>query len=166
MICSAEIYLFNATVSYFDISWSLESPWACCQNFSAQRNAAKGWPVGAGSRSAFRVWFHQFSICIFALGTEIQIAIAEAKVGEYDGHAIPADGSEGRYFVNGPDAEAIFKVIAPVLEASLRSCAALRSHCISAHPAGELPNESSSFRIRSRVSTAGLKPVGLGTCKN
>ena len=55
---------------------------------------------------------------VYALGDEIQTAIAEAKVGEYDGHAIPADGSDGRYFIYGPDAEAIFKVIAPVLEAS------------------------------------------------
>jgi hypothetical protein len=55
---------------------------------------------------------------VYALGDEIQIAVAEAKVGDYDGHALPADGSEGRYFINGPDAEAIFRVIAPVLEAS------------------------------------------------
>ena len=54
----------------------------------------------------------------YALGDEIQLAVAEAKVGEYDGHALPADGSEGRFFVNGPDAEAIFRAIAPVLEAS------------------------------------------------
>ena len=55
---------------------------------------------------------------VYALGDQIQLAIVEAKVGEYDGHAIPADGSEGRYFVYGPDAEAIFRAIAPVLEAS------------------------------------------------
>ena len=55
---------------------------------------------------------------VYALGDQIQTAVAEAKVGEYDGHALPADGSEGRYFVNGPDAEAIYKAIAPVLEAS------------------------------------------------
>jgi hypothetical protein len=55
---------------------------------------------------------------VYALGDQIQVAIAEAKVGEYDGHALPADGSEGRYFIYGPDAEAIFRVIAPVLEAS------------------------------------------------
>jgi len=55
---------------------------------------------------------------VYALGDLLQNAIAEAKVGEYDGHAIPADGSEGRYFIYGPDAEAIYKVIAPVLEAS------------------------------------------------
>jgi hypothetical protein len=55
---------------------------------------------------------------VYALGDKIQLAINEAKVGEYDGHALPADGSECRYFVYGPDAEAIFKAIAPVLEAS------------------------------------------------
>ena len=55
---------------------------------------------------------------MYSLGDQIQLAIVEAKVGEYDGHAIPADGSEGRYFANGPDAEAIYRVIAPVLEAS------------------------------------------------
>jgi hypothetical protein len=55
---------------------------------------------------------------VYALGDQLQLAIVEAKVGEYDGHAIPADGSEGRYFVYGPDAEAIFRAIAPVLEAS------------------------------------------------
>jgi hypothetical protein len=55
---------------------------------------------------------------VYALGDEIQNAIADAKVGEYDGHALPADGSDGRYFIFGPDAEAIYKVISPLLEAS------------------------------------------------
>ena len=55
---------------------------------------------------------------VYALGDQIQVAITEAKAGEYDGHRLPADGSEGRYFLKGPDAEKMFKVIAPVLEAS------------------------------------------------
>ncbi|HTC63691.1 MAG TPA: hypothetical protein VK709_12675 [Candidatus Saccharimonadales bacterium] len=55
---------------------------------------------------------------VYSFGDVLQHAIAEAKVGEYDGHALPADGSEGRYFVYGPDAEAIYKAIAPVLQAS------------------------------------------------
>lgn len=55
---------------------------------------------------------------VYALGDQLQLAITEAKAGEYDGHALPADGSEGRYFLIGPDAETIFKAISPVLEAS------------------------------------------------
>jgi hypothetical protein len=55
---------------------------------------------------------------VYALGDKIQLAISEAKAGEYNGHALPADGSKGRYFLIGPDAEVIFKAIAPVLEAS------------------------------------------------
>jgi hypothetical protein len=55
---------------------------------------------------------------VYALGDQIQLAVVEAKVGEYNGHALPADGSEGRYFLVGPDAEAIFKAIDPVLQAS------------------------------------------------
>lgn len=55
---------------------------------------------------------------VYALGDQLRLAVSEAKVGEYDGHALPADGSEGRYFVFGPDAEAIYRAIAPVLEAS------------------------------------------------
>ncbi|HEV2521576.1 MAG TPA: hypothetical protein VGT24_04270 [Candidatus Acidoferrales bacterium] len=55
---------------------------------------------------------------VYALGDQISRAIAEAKVGEYDGHALPADGSEGRYFIFGPDAEEIFRVIHPVFTAS------------------------------------------------
>jgi hypothetical protein len=81
------------------------------------RNAAKG----GSSEQEVEVQFEYGSTnfqYVYALGDQIQSAIAEAKVGEYDGHALPADGSEGRYFIYGPDAEAIFRVIAPVLEAS------------------------------------------------
>ncbi len=55
---------------------------------------------------------------VYALGDQLQAAIVESKVGKYDGHAIPADGRDGRYFVYGPDAEAIYKAIAPILQAS------------------------------------------------
>jgi hypothetical protein len=81
------------------------------------RNGAKSGPPIQEVEVHFEYGSTNFQYA-YALGDEIQTAIAEAKVGEYDGHALPADGSEGRYFVYGPDAEAIFKVIAPVLEAS------------------------------------------------
>lgn len=55
---------------------------------------------------------------VYALGDQLQHAVADAKVGEYDGHDLPADGSEGRYFVFGRDAEEIFRVIRPILEGS------------------------------------------------
>ena len=81
------------------------------------RNAAKDGPSEQEVEVHFAYGSTNFQY-VYSLGDEIQTAVAEAKVGEYDGHALPADGSEGRYFVNGPDAEAIFRAIAPVLEAS------------------------------------------------
>ncbi len=55
---------------------------------------------------------------VYAIGDQIQAAVAEAKAGEYDGHELPADGREARIFLFGPDAEAIFRAIRPVLDAS------------------------------------------------
>jgi hypothetical protein len=81
------------------------------------RNAAKDGPVEQEVEVHFVYGSTNFQY-VYSLGDEIQRAVSEAKVGEYDGHALPADGSEGRYFVNGPDAEAIYRAIAPVLEAS------------------------------------------------
>ncbi len=81
------------------------------------KNAGKGAPVEQEVEVHFEYGSTNFQY-VYALGDQIQMAIAEAKVGEYDGHALPADGSEGRYFVYGPDAEAIYKVIEPVLAAS------------------------------------------------
>jgi hypothetical protein len=81
------------------------------------RNAVKGGSPAHEVEVFFAYGSTNFQY-VYALGDQIQIAIAEAKVGEYDGHAVTADGSEGRYFVYGPDAEAIFQAIAPVLAAS------------------------------------------------
>ena len=81
------------------------------------RNAAKSGPSHQEVEVRFAYGSTNFQY-VYALGDKIQLAIAEANVGEYDGHALPADGSEGRYFIYGPDAEAIFKAISPVLEAS------------------------------------------------
>ena len=55
---------------------------------------------------------------MYALEDQLRRVISDAKVGEYDGHESPEDGSEGFYYMFGPDAEALFRVIRPVLEES------------------------------------------------
>ena len=55
---------------------------------------------------------------VFAMEDSLRMAIAEARVGEYDSHYVEEDGSEGFYYMHGPDAEALLRVIAPVLEKS------------------------------------------------
>jgi len=55
---------------------------------------------------------------VYALGDQLHIAVSEARAGEYDGHEITSSGSECKLFLFGPDAEAIFRVISPVLAAS------------------------------------------------
>ncbi|HVA93427.1 MAG TPA: hypothetical protein VNI36_00850 [Candidatus Dormibacteraeota bacterium] len=55
---------------------------------------------------------------LFALEDLIRTAIVDAAVGQYDGHIIAVDGSDAKYCMYGPDAEALFRVIQPLLEQS------------------------------------------------
>ena len=55
---------------------------------------------------------------LFALEDVLQQAISDAGVGKYEGHDVSADGSDGYYYLYGPDAEAIYRVISPVLATS------------------------------------------------
>jgi hypothetical protein len=55
---------------------------------------------------------------LYALEDQLQHAIFDAAVGNYEGHDVSADGSDGYYYLYGPDAEAIYRVISPVLAAS------------------------------------------------
>jgi hypothetical protein len=55
---------------------------------------------------------------LYALEDELQHAISDAAVGKYEGHDVAADGSDGFFYLYGPDAEAIYRVISPVLAAS------------------------------------------------
>ncbi len=55
---------------------------------------------------------------VYALGDQLHIAVTDAKAGEYDGHEITSGGGECKLFLFGQDAETIFRVITPVLEAS------------------------------------------------
>jgi len=52
---------------------------------------------------------------MYALEDQLRHAISEARVGEYDGHETPEDGSEGFFYMYGPDAEALYRVIGPML---------------------------------------------------
>jgi hypothetical protein len=55
---------------------------------------------------------------LYALEDVIRHAISDAAVGKYEGHDVSEDGSDGYYYLYGPDAEAIFRVISPVLATS------------------------------------------------
>lgn len=46
----------------------------------------------------------------------LEEAIKQADVGEYDGHEIAMDLSDGFLYMYGPNAEALFKVVKPHLE--------------------------------------------------
>jgi hypothetical protein len=55
---------------------------------------------------------------VYALEDLLRNAISEAATGEYDGHDVAVDGRDGFYYMYGPDAEVLYRVISPVLEAS------------------------------------------------
>ncbi|MGZ3184999.1 MAG: hypothetical protein ACXU8N_21400 [Telluria sp.] len=55
---------------------------------------------------------------LFELEDRLESVISKAKVGEYDGHEIAVDGSDGRLYMYGPNADRLFEVVKPVLEAA------------------------------------------------
>jgi hypothetical protein len=54
---------------------------------------------------------------VYALEDQLRSAISNAGVGEYVRHEVAKDGSDGTYYMLGPDAEELFRAISPVLEA-------------------------------------------------
>ena len=54
---------------------------------------------------------------LFALELQLESAISAARVGEYDGNDVAVDGSDGTLYMYGPDADKLFAVVRPVLEA-------------------------------------------------
>jgi hypothetical protein len=52
---------------------------------------------------------------VYALEDSLRIAISEASAGEYDGREMADDGSDGILSMYGPDAEALYRAISPVL---------------------------------------------------
>ena len=55
---------------------------------------------------------------LFTLGHALIAALEGKGVGEFDGHEIAVDGSDGNIFLYGPDADALFAAIEPVLKSS------------------------------------------------
>jgi hypothetical protein len=52
---------------------------------------------------------------IYALEDLLRIAISEAAAGEYDRYEAADDGVDGSFYMYGPDAEALLRVISPAL---------------------------------------------------
>ena len=53
---------------------------------------------------------------LYQLGEKLRKIIADNNVGEYDGHEIAMDNSDGTLYMYGPNAEKLFKAVKPVLE--------------------------------------------------
>jgi hypothetical protein len=60
---------------------------------------------------------------LFELEDQLEQLIEDAGVGEYDGNEIAVDGSDGRLYMYGPDADALFAAI----KGALASAACLKS---------------------------------------
>ena len=78
-------------------------------------------PSAGAPQHAVTVWFTYGSTDLsrlFALGERLEQAIVSAGVGEFDGNEIATDGSDGSLYMYGPDADALFAVIRPILEAT------------------------------------------------
>lgn len=55
---------------------------------------------------------------LFETADRLKTAIEKADVGEYDGHEIAVDGSDGTFYMYGPSADRLADVVVPVLEAT------------------------------------------------
>jgi hypothetical protein len=84
--------------------------------FGSKKNAPKGPPE-------HEVVIHFFYGStnyqhMYAIEDLIRTTIVDAAVGKYEGHEVADDGSEVSLFMYGPDAEALYRVISPVLAES------------------------------------------------
>ncbi len=55
---------------------------------------------------------------MFELEEKLESVIEENEVGEYDGNEVAVDGSEAILYMYGPDADRLFSVVKPILEAA------------------------------------------------
>lgn len=72
---------------------------------------------------------------LFELEDLLIEAIESAGVGEYDGHEIAVDGSDGRLYLYGPDGDRLFETVRPALRSA--SCIHDAVATIRYGPAGE-----------------------------
>jgi hypothetical protein len=54
---------------------------------------------------------------LYKLEDDLEAVILEMRVGEYDGHEIAMDNSDGYLYMYGTNAEKLFKAVRPTLEA-------------------------------------------------
>ena len=55
---------------------------------------------------------------LFELESRLEAKVLESAVGELDGNEVATDGSDGRLYFYGPDADQLFACIRPILEES------------------------------------------------
>ncbi len=55
---------------------------------------------------------------LFEIEEKLTEAIDAAGVGEFDGNDVAGDGSNGRFYMYGPDGDKLLKVVVPVLESA------------------------------------------------
>ena len=55
---------------------------------------------------------------LFELENKLEATIEEAKVGEHDGNDVAVDGSDGYLYMYGTNADTLFEVVRPILEAT------------------------------------------------
>lgn len=55
---------------------------------------------------------------LFELEDQLEAVLDGSDLGEYDGHEIAVDGSDGLLYLYGPDADALYNKVKPTLLAS------------------------------------------------
>lgn len=55
---------------------------------------------------------------LYSLEERLEEAIVRDGVGEFDGNEAATDGSEGTLYMYGPDADALFSTVRPILEST------------------------------------------------
>ena len=52
----------------------------------------------------------------YVLSDKLRVVVEESGLGEYDGHEIAMDNSDGSFYLYGPDAKKLYEVIRKTIE--------------------------------------------------